>query len=78
MVQGLKDSKAVIELSSLTSEASVGTEAAPPSGGMGGGGGGGGGGSDPSCMDRKYLVAACRSCSLSSAVCRLEDQLIAC
>ena len=57
MVQGLKDSKAVIELSSLTSEASVGTEAAPPSGGMGGGGGGGGG-SDPSCMDRKYLVAA--------------------
>jgi len=23
------------------------------------------------CMERKYLVAACRSCSRSSAVCRL-------
>ncbi len=29
--------------------------------------------SDPSCMERKYLVAACLSCSLSSAVCRLES-----
>ena len=27
---------------------------------------------DPNCIDRKYFVAACRSCSLSSAVCRLE------
>ena len=26
---------------------------------------------DPNCMDKKYFVAACRSCSLSSAVCRL-------
>ena len=26
---------------------------------------------DPNCIDRKYFVAACRSCSLSSAVCRL-------
>ena len=32
---------------------------------------GGGGPSEPSCMDKKYFVAACRSCSLSSAVCRL-------
>ena len=71
VVQGLKDSKAVMELSSLTSKgdwAAIG----------GGTGGGGGGGSDPNCMDRKYFVAACRSCSLSSAVWRLEDQLIAC
>ena len=42
------------------------------------GGGGGGGGNEPSCIDRKYLVAACLSCSLSSAVWRLEHQLIAC
>ena len=28
--------------------------------------------SDPSCMDKKYFVAACLSCSLSSAVCRLK------
>jgi len=27
---------------------------------------------DPNCIDRKYLVAACRSCSLSSAVWRLK------
>ncbi len=27
---------------------------------------------DPSCMDRKYLVAAWRSCSRSSAVCLLK------
>jgi hypothetical protein len=26
---------------------------------------------DPSCIDKKYLVAACRSCSRSSAVWRL-------
>ena len=36
----------------------------------------GGGDSDPSspdiCMERKYFVAACLSCSLSSAVCRLH------
>lgn len=25
---------------------------------------------EPNCMDKKYLVAACLSCSLSSAVCR--------
>lgn len=42
------------------------------------GGGGGGGGKEPNCIERKYFVAACRSCSLSSAVWRLEDQLIAC
>ena len=39
-------------------------------------GGGGGGESEPSrpdiCMERKYLVAACLSCSLSSAVWRLK------
>ena len=27
---------------------------------------------EPNCMDKKYLVAACLSCSLSSAVCRLK------
>ena len=27
----------------------------------------------PNCMERKYLVAACRSCSRSSAVCRLKS-----
>ena len=56
VVQGLKDSKAVIELSSCTASAAAmdATVAAP----IGGTGGGGGGGSDPSCMDRKYLVAA--------------------
>ena len=29
--------------------------------------------SDPSCMERKYLVAATLSCSRSSAVCRLKS-----
>ena len=29
---------------------------------------------EPSCMDKKYLVAACLSCSLSSAVCRLKKK----
>jgi len=28
---------------------------------------------DPSCMERKYLVAAWRSCSRSSAVCLLKQ-----
>ena len=27
------------------------------------------------CMERKYLVAACRSCSRSSAVCRLNNKI---
>jgi hypothetical protein len=30
---------------------------------------------DPSCIDKKYFVAACRSCSRSSAVCRLKTNL---
>lgn len=55
-----------------------GSSAALASSDIGGGGGGGGGGKEPSCIERKYLVAACLSCSLSSAVWRLEDQLIAC
>ena len=29
--------------------------------------------SEPSCMERKYLVAATLSCSRSSAVCRLKS-----
>ena len=33
---------------------------------------GGGGPSDPNCIDKKYFVAACLSCSLSSAVWRLK------
>ena len=36
---------------------------------------GGGGPSEPSCIDKKYFVAACRSCSLSSAVWRLKMKL---
>ena len=28
---------------------------------------------EPICMERKYLVAACRSCSRSSAVCLLKQ-----
>ncbi len=35
-----------------------------------------GDGREPSCMDRKYLVAACRSCSRSSAVWRLKKKNI--
>ena len=35
---------------------------------------GGGGPSDPNCIDKKYLVAACLSCSLSSAVWRLKQK----
>ena len=27
---------------------------------------------EPNCIDKKYLVAACRSCSRSSAVCLLK------
>ena len=46
-----------------------------PGGGLGGPpGGGGGGGSDPNCIDKKYFVAAWRSCSLSSAVWRLQKK----
>ena len=33
---------------------------------------GGGGPRDPNCIDKKYFVAACLSCSLSSAVWRLK------
>ena len=58
--------------------------AAPPGGGKGRRGVGGDDGSarlslkvgvasDPNCMERKYLVAAWRSCSLSSAVCLLKN-----
>ena len=36
---------------------------------------GGGGPREPNCIDKKYLVAACRSCSLSSAVCLLNKNL---
>ena len=36
---------------------------------------GGGGPRDPSCIERKYFVAAWRSCSLSSAVCRLKNKI---
>ena len=40
-----------------------------------GGEGGESGLSSPDiCMERKYLAAACLSCSLSSAVCRLQQQ----
>ena len=85
-VHGLSDSKAEIaEGSSLSSSVGVtkvgvgvagdgwcgGTESDP----RGWGGGGGGGGSEPNCIDRKYLVAACLSCSRSSAVCRLKNKL---
>ena len=38
------------------------------------GGGGGGGGKDPNCIDKKYFVAACLSCSRSSAVWRLQKK----
>ena len=42
-----------------------------------GGEGGESGLSSPDiCIERKYLAAACLSCSLSSAVCRLEQQQI--
>ena len=58
VVQGLKDSKAVIELSSLTIASAAAIDATVAALPIGGTGGGGGGGSDPSCMDRKYLVAA--------------------
>ena len=85
-VHGLSDSKAEIaEGSSFSSSVGVtnvgvgvagdgwcgGTESDP----RGWGGGGGGGGSEPNCIDRKYLVAACLSCSRSSAVCRLKNKL---
>ena len=29
---------------------------------------------EPNCIDKKYFVAACLSCSLSSAVCRLKSK----
>ena len=38
------------------------------------GGGGGGGGKDPNRIDKKYFVAACLSCSRSSAVWRLRKK----
>ena len=72
VVQGLKDSNAEIDAGSSFVVSKPGMVLGCV------GGGGGGGGRDPSCIDRKYLVAACLSCSLSSAVWRLEDQLIAC
>ena len=86
-VHGLSDSKAEIaDGSSLSSKGvvSVGVTGGgcwdginDTGGGCGAaGGGGGGGGKEPSCIDKKYFVAACLSCSLSSAVWRLKHKIV--